>query len=292
MSYQLWTPTEDSLLRELVATKKYSYRQMASHFPGRSGISLMKRARNYLDLSHNDFVLHKYTYNQHFFAVPNPINCYVAGYYAADGCITDNPTTRVLAMSLSHQEWHQLETFKKLMEYSGPVVDDSYPYRPNMCALRLYSAYQLAEDLERNFGITKGKTFRLPPPNITDPHLQLCYLAGLLDGDGCVHIANTGMLMISYASASKMIVDWVKGFIDSLNLHTFKRGRHFTIRKDPNSAAYIFAVAGAKAVDLVHRIQALKKEGIPILDRKWDNERLNTYIRAFEEKHQISSSPS
>lgn len=286
MTRKSWTPEEDSLLRELTTSNRLSYRQMAAHFPGRTGTSLMKRALNYLEVTRDGYVFFKHSYNRNFFSIPNPVNCYVAGFYVADGCITDNPTTRVLAMELSHLEWHQLETFKRLMEYSGSISDSSYAGREKMCALRLYSAYQLAADLEKNFGLTPNKTHRLPAPNLTDPHLQLCYLAGLLDGDGCVCISNQGRLAISYTSSSLGIIGWVKTFVESLNLDRLsdKGGK---VRKVATANAYTYQVAGLKAIDLIHRVQKLKPEGVPILDRKWDNERLNSYIAAFEAKHGI-----
>ena len=285
---QPWSPEEENRLREMLALKRYSFNQLAPFFPGRNGNSLRKHALVHMGLSNEGFILHKHSYNQRFFETPNPVNCYVAGYYAADGHIADNPTTRILTMTLSNIEWHQLETFKRLFEYTGPVVDTSYDYAPNMCALRLYGAHQITADLERNFGLTPRKTHRLPAPNLTDPHLQLCYLAGLLDGDGCVHISKYGFIVISYVSASRAIVEWVKGFTNSLNLLSVRKGRKGEILTTSGIAAYTYKIVGAKAIDLIKRIQCLKKEGLPILDRKWDNERLNSYIRDFEARHGIT----
>jgi hypothetical protein len=285
-----WTTEEDNLLRELLATKKLSFNQMARHFPGRNGTSLRKHARVHLGLANEGFVLRKHTYNQAFFQTPNPINCYVAGFYAADGYIGDNPTTRLLTISLAPQDGHQVETFKQLMEYSGNVTIDSRSHegRCDMHSLRLYSAYQITADLERNFGLTNRKTHRIPAPNLTDPHLKLCYLAGLLDGDGCVHINVQNRVVVRYVSASRAIVDWVKAFVDGMGLQTLKRGRHYRVRKETDSAAFAFTVGGLKAVDLIRRIQRLKAEGIPILDRKWDNPRINAYISDFCARHGVT----
>lgn len=290
MSYKPWTVEEENQLRELVTARQYSYNQMTQFFTGRSGTGLRKHAIDYLKMNQKGRVHFKYSYNQAFFAVPNPVNCYVAGYYAADGHIADNPTTRLLCMELSHLEWHQLETFKRLMEYTGPIRDSSYPGRDKMCALRLYSAYQITADLEKHFGLTPRKTHRLPAPNLADPHLQLCYLVGLIDGDGCMQISNTNRLSISYTSSSRTIVEWVKSFVDSLGLSSIKRGRRGNVRSASNSTeAYTYQVCGLKAIDLIKRVQKLKSEGIPILDRKWDNDRLNAYIRDFETTHHIIS---
>jgi hypothetical protein len=273
-----------------MSTKTMSFRQIALHFSGRSATSVRKHALVHLGLSNEGFVAHKHTYDQTFFAVPNPINCYVAGFYAADGYIGNNPTTRLLTISLAPQDGHQVETFKRLLNYSGNITVDLREHlgHCNMHSLRLYSAYQITADLERNFGLTDRKTYRLPAPNLTDPHLQLCYLAGLLDGDGCVHINSQGRVVIRYLSASRTIVDWVKAFIDGMALKTLKRGRHYVVKKEKDSAAYGFTVGGLKALDLITRIQRLKMEGVPILDRKWDNPRINAYISDFCMKHGVT----
>ncbi len=288
-----WTTEEDNLLRELMSTKTLSFRQMATRFPGRNATSLRKHARVHLGLDNDGFIFHKHTYNQAFFAIPNPINCYVAGFYAADGYVGDNITTRVLAISLAPKDGHQVETFKRLLGYSGNITIDQREHlgHCNMHSLRLYSAYEIAADLERNFGLSYPKTFRIPAPNLTDPHLQLCYLAGLLDGDGCVHIGNKNTVLIRYVSASRDVVDWIKSFVDSMGLQTLKRGRHYTVCKEKRSAAYSFAVAGLKALDLIKRVQRLKAEGVPILDRKWDHPRINAYISEFCEKHGVTLDP-
>lgn len=291
MSGTPWTPSEDQQLVELLSLKKHSFNQMARLFSTpRTGTSLRKRALS-KGLTNHGFIFFKHSYNRAFFSVPNPVNCYVAGYYAADGHIADNPTTRLLSMELSHLEWHQLETFKRLIEYTGDVQDSSYPYHPEMCALRLYSAYEITADLERHFGLTPRKTHRLPAPNLTDPHLQLCYLAGLLDGDGCVCISNTNQLTISYVSSSCAIAVWVQLFVESLNLRHLRNKAPGKVRPVCNGTnAFTYSVSGLKAIDLIRRVQALKLEGIPILDRKWDNPRLNEYIAAFEASHGLPPS--
>ncbi len=290
-----WTPEEDALLIELVKLNRVCYPEMVKHFNGRSRASLQKRALR-LGLSRDGFVYRKHYYNQAFFEIPNPINCYVAGFYAADGCIGDNPTTRYLSISLAMKDGHQVDTFARLIGYTGQVATDPKEYwgpdHSDMRSLRLYGAQQITADLERVFGLTPAKTFRIPAPNLEDPHLKLCYLAGLLDGDGCVHISIHGYISIKYASSSKTIVEWVKTYTDSLKLkgiRTYNTGP--SISSTHNERAYIYAICGAKAIDLIERVQKLKLEGVPILDRKWDNPQINNYIQQFKEKHNINTPP-
>lgn len=287
MAYKNWTIEEENLLRNLLLEKKYSFNQMAKFFQGRSGLSLSRHAKDYLNLKNEGFIFKKYSYNQDFFAIPDIINCYVAGFYAADGCISDNPTTRVLSIVLSGLELDQLKKFKELFQFTGPIDSYEYEYKKNMHGLRIYSAYKITEDLEKNFNLGPNKVYRLPPPNLTDSKLKFAYLIGLLDGDGCVHINNQNKLTITYSSSSLQIMEWVKNEIENMNLRSIKN-KGGIIRKFNHANAYGYQVSGLKAVDLIFKAQELKKEGVPILDRKWDNEKLNNYIKEFKEKHKIS----
>lgn len=286
MAYKNWTAEEESLLKNLLSEKKYSFNQMAKSFEGRSGNSLRKHALQYMDLTNENFIFKKYSYDQDFFVIPNIINCYVAGFYAADGCISDNTSTRVLSLVLSGIELEQLQKFKELFKFDGEVRPFNYSGKQNMYGLVLYSAYKITEDLEKNFNLTSNKVYRLPPPNLIDEKLKLSYLIGILDGDGCVHISNQNKLMITYTSSSLEIMEWVKNKIESMNLDTI-RDRGGKIRKCNHANAYNYQISGMKAISLISKAQELKKEGVPILDRKWDNERLNNYIKEFKEKHNI-----
>lgn len=289
MAGRPWTTDEDNLLRKLVTKRTQSYEQMVPQFNGRTSTSLRRHAIDSLGINQKGRIHRRHSYNQAFFSVPNPINSYVAGYWAADGHVTDSWCTKVVAIELSHLEWHQLETFKQLMEYSGDVRDSSYSYREQMCALRFYGAYQLAADLETHFGVGPRKSHRLPAPRLDSPHLQLCYLAGLLDGDGSVVISNTNQLCVSYTSASNAIVEWVKTFTNSLGLRSIARNhKEPSVCRLSHAEAWTYRLYGLKAIDLIRRVQALKAEGIPILDRKWDNPLLNSYIRDYLAKHDIS----
>lgn len=298
MAGKPWTPEEHNKLRELVALKKYSFNQMAAHFEGRTGTSLRKNALK-MGLTNEGFILFKHACDRDFFATPNLINCYVAGFYAADGCITDNPTTRVLALVISTSDVEQLRKFKTLFKYTGRI--DTMEARGDrigpqgkvmrcgsMSALRLYSAYKMTEDLEKHFGLTPNKTYRLPPPSLNDPRLKLCYIAGLLDGDGCVHINTQNQLIITYTSSSRSIMDWFKTEIESMGLRSLK-DKGGIVRRISHANAYIYQVSGLKAIDLIRRVQRLKLEGVPLLDRKWDNDRLNTYMADFEKRFCIEA---
>lgn len=280
--YKNWTTQEENLLRELLSQKKYSFNQMAKFFDGRTGTALRKHALKYMKLTNEDFINKKYSYNQNFFEIPNVINSYVAGFYAADGVVSET-STKYLSLILSDKELDQLNKFKNLFEYTGTVNPRNYSGKENMYGLLLCSADKLTTDLEKNFNVDQNKTYRLPPPNLNDPQLILAYIIGILDGDGCVHMNTQDKLTITYTSSSLKIVEWIKEEIEKMNLKTI-RERFAKISKCSHANAYNYQVSGAKAISLIKKARELKKLGVPILDRKWDNEALNKYIEEFERK--------
>ena len=58
--------------------------------------------------------------NESFFTVPNPLNCYWAGFIAADGSITcRSDFDKSLFFKLSTKDLKHLETFKEQIEHKG-----------------------------------------------------------------------------------------------------------------------------------------------------------------------------
>ena len=58
--------------------------------------------------------------NDDFFNNPNILNCYWAGFIAADGCI-GRRNNNVLSIGLSSKDKQHLETFKNNINFSGPI---------------------------------------------------------------------------------------------------------------------------------------------------------------------------
>jgi hypothetical protein len=104
-----------------------------------------------------------------------------------------------------------------------------------------------------------------------------------LDGDGCVHINKENALSINLVSCAKECLDWMKEFVDCMDLPMLRRvGQRNVVGSVKGVDAYSLHYTGARAVCFVQLAQAFAaKHNLPILARKWNNPRLNQYITDF-----------
>ena len=287
MAYKLWTPEEETLLKDLVSTGLYSYRDMEKFFDGRKIASITGHARRYLNINNNIYKQHKYTYTKGFFAIPGILNSYVAGFWAADGCVRlIPPASPVLRLDLGTEDLVYLKTMKDLLGYTG-VITPTKRKRSTTHYFQMTVSDEYRLDLERNFGIIPRKTHHLTPPNLTTLDLRFAFLVGLLDGDGCVHINSCNhSLSLGYTSSSIVAVEWVKKVIEECQLPTLRQKPSGKISKVKNVNAYNVRIAGAKVVALIKLVQAFAAHyNLPLLRRKWDTPRLNEYIKSFETRY-------
>lgn len=216
----------------------------------------------------------KYTRNSNFFNKITIKNCAYAGFIAADGCIYEyNDNNKRLKIELSLKDIEYLESFKKDIEYSGPILRYKYPYTYknntiyyHKCHLHI-SDINIVNDLAKNFGIFKKKSFNIKPPNLTGNY-KLAFIIGLLDGDGCIRISKTHGFEIHYCSASFSLIKWV---VDALNLlvpNFVKIKQPATIFKDINrkNVLYTFAIRGKRAKQIYNKLKKIKCNK---MKRKW-----------------------
>ena len=122
MAYKNWTPEEETRLRELVATGKYSYRQIGQLMEGRSIASITCHARQYLDINNDRYEPRKYEHDRSFFTEPNIVNSYIAGFLAADGCIRqDNAGHWNIRLEISELDKDHLLWIKDTLKHEGPL---------------------------------------------------------------------------------------------------------------------------------------------------------------------------
>jgi hypothetical protein len=284
-----WSSDEESRLKELVQSGKYSYPELAAFFPGRSSDSLRCHARQYLDV-YSPYKQHKYVYSTDFFETPNPINSYIAGFLAADGSIRlSDKQAPVLVLSLSAKDLSHLEIIKSKLQYTGPIYDHTNHRTKGghgMMTLQISVSEEYTKHLADNFGVTPRKTYRLEPPAL-DYINSLCYLIGLIDGDGCVHITPDRIeASISFVSSSEVAVKWIKNTIDQIDIPSPRAGRTVNITPKYGGNAFTIRYQGLKAIGLIKIAQKLKHQfHIPLLDRKWDNDRVNQRIIEFNQQY-------
>ena len=283
MAYKLWTPEEETLLKDLVSTGLYSYRDMEKFFPGRTLSSLTKHARSYLNIHNDIYKQHKYTYIKKFFAVPNTLNSYIAGFWAADGGIRyPEGVSPVIRLELGEEDVEHLKSIKRILGYTGVIVpQEKEGSKTNYFQMTADKEY--CDDMAKNFGLIPNKTYRLAPPALVTLDLRFAYMLGLADGDGCVHInKRSHSISFGYTSSSIAAVTWVSNLLKELGLPTLRRKESGKIKKCTDANAYVTVINGAKVVALLKFVQAFAAHyNLPILRRKWDTPRLNEYIKSF-----------
>ncbi len=279
MAYKNWTEEEESHLRELVATGKYSYRQIGA-LMNRSLASITCHARQYLDINNNVYESRKYHHDVNFFKVPNLINSYVAGFLAADGCVRQSKKGYwTLRLELSVLDVNHLNLIKNLLGHDGPITHH-YKKGHEMVFFAISISENYVKDLA-TFGIIPRKAHRLTPPSFSDFSLKFSYLLGLLDGDGCIHLSNVNSLSVGMTSSSRVAVEWYKTLVDGMNLPMVKR-KPANILKPRDNNVLMMVYAGARAVCLVQLGKLFAtKHSLPILHRKWRRPHIDMYINNF-----------
>jgi hypothetical protein len=144
--------------------------------------------------------LPRYTYAEDFFTRDNEETFYVAGFFAADGCVKirkmNNRKNLVyqIQLQLATKDRVILEKIKSLLKWTGPTCEittinskrnpkweDSYK-----CGFTITSK-KLVDDIAR-FNIVPRKTHILTFPQwLIDHPLVHHFIRGYNDGDGCFH---------------------------------------------------------------------------------------------------------
>jgi hypothetical protein len=208
-----------------------------------------------------------------FFDEPNLLNCYWAGFLAADGNIRQVGYRKELGLQLSQKDINHMRKFAEQIKFTGTVTSYMRSNGISMCSVHINSN-KICEDLEKNFNITPKKTFTLQPPsNLTDDQKD-CYIAGYIDGDGCIQKIKTkyNKYIVIDARGTEEIVNYIKQrFLeiskDDVFGNRFKCGNINTEDATKNHKRY--TVCG-KICNII--INKYKKYDIPLLERKWSKE--------------------
>ncbi len=269
-----WTPTEDAILKQQFANGKDITRDVMPLLPGRTYNAIRSRATKYLGVKMKKLPIHDRT----FFDVPNEINCSIAGFLAADGCISNIGR---LTLGLSTKDRSHLETIVKAVQYSGRIYDYVRPYNLIVKKYGKETPYdgtlyvstiqiqcpELCAALARNWNITPRKTHTLLPPPLTNPRLVMAYLSGLIDGDGWIiedkSDPTRGCRYTICVMGTKEMMEWTKAMFDLYVPHSDGAA----LQPNESSNIYDYGIGGAKVYWLAKLFWALD---IPRLTRKWD----------------------
>jgi len=125
----------------------------------------------------------KVFFTEDFFETPNLLNCYWAGFIAADGNVKKDK--QELSIQISDKDYEHLKSFAESIKFTGKISRYTRKNGITMCNAH-FNSEKLVDDLEKNFNIIPQKTFKLIPPNIEEKELIDAFMVGYIDGDGCI----------------------------------------------------------------------------------------------------------
>jgi hypothetical protein len=273
----LWSKEEDQILRDNYEHMPAS--QVVKLLNGRSLHATQQRIGK-LGLTGERWAC-THSANNDFFAVPNILSSYWAGFIAADGCIRGS----YLSIQLKSEDGYHLERFaedtgftgrvayappkKKKHKINGRVVNSS-----GSAQISVSCCSRWAADLLEHYSITPKKSLTLEHPKSLDWQCSLAFIKGYLDGDGCVNIRKDGALGLHFYG-TESTVGWIKDILEELAPPTSrqKEGIRFT-----SSNTWHYAISGERA-EVIARI--LAKLDTPELTRKWG--KIEEYFKQKEE---------
>ncbi len=269
---QRWTPEELTILKDNYL-KPDGIKIIQALLPHR-GYNSIKGMANVNGLKR--WIAH--TKNRQFFDIPNDLNNVIAGFFAADGCITTRDDRFVIC--LARKDLGHLEAIRNHLEYSGPLTHrqtkggiyrrrgKEYIVKKSECStLQIADCREWVTALNQYWNITPRKTNTLQPPNLTNLRHILCYLSGLIDGDGWVCLnkkadSKHGKVLEISVMGTKELMTWVKRVFDYIT--PGQTGGQIKPTSSPNGAVY--TVRGTRAYLLAKVFLSLD---ILRLERKW-----------------------
>lgn len=186
----------------------------------------------------------------------------------ADGYIFDKSK---IVVHLSQVDLKHLKLIARTIGFNGPILKTCYYDKKTnkekkSCWLVLNSQ-KIVRDLELNFNICrtrKIKNTNIAPPSELSERNQFAFMAGLIDGDGCVCIVNgkrKKYLELTVVGSSSLII-WVRDkacrFLKSEASFVCKQG---TLTR--------FKISGSSALTFLRHVVNKSKCSDILLKRKW-----------------------
>lgn len=200
-----------------------------------------------------------------FAEISAPEQAYWLGFLFADGCNSED--TGVISLSLSTKDRDHLEKFKRFLESDHKVGTTKRKNRPRCeeVSLRIMDR-QLSSDLAK-WGCYQRKTFSLKFPTGVPVELQMHFLRGYFDGDGCIsihHRVDKRNPKWQWTEIAARVVG-TKEF-----LLTFQRIlSSIGIESKVSPEKSVFMLRVGKKAHVKHFLSYLYNEEGPRLERKW-----------------------
>lgn len=191
-------------------------------------------------------------FNDKFFSKTNIKNSYWAGFIAADGSI--HLRRPLLEIALNKKDKKHLLKFKKAIKSDKKMYfnsgDNTYKFS--------ITSKEYVKYLNENFNITSRKSLTLKPPKGLTRRQQLAFIAGYIDGDGCIWFRNNNIVL--EILGTKKLLTWIKSIlIKQFNyknsLKISKKGNIFKLRATSNN---------------IRNVLKTIKRNSPVMERKWN----------------------
>ncbi len=263
MKRRFWSDEEIDYLKEnygKIAT------QNIANYLDRSYNGILLKANELKLVGHRIIYNKKYTIDDNFFSIPNPINSYIAGFIAADGNIDKNHPR--ICITQKYKE--VLEKIANLLNFNGKIYlrkgyDKCFirgrKIKSGDCYGMSLTSKKLVDDLYRNFNITSNKSLSLKPPQNLDYYSKLCFIIGLVDGDGCIGIYrhNKSKYMRFGITGTIWLTEWIK---EVLNCGY--------IRISKNKITSTYCCEWNDALRIIGKLRAIEELKYIRFSRKWD----------------------
>jgi hypothetical protein len=287
-----WSPEEIAHLKQLCDSGLYRFDKMAEKL-GRSKSGTMYKC--YEQGFNNLYRYSVYTHDETFFSGTSPLECYWAGIMATDGCLSIHRGSKTIILHVATKDRAHLERFKDAMKATNPIYerqikcsistrdpDKLHPY----CGISISSADTCYDNLGKVFNITRNKTLRAEPPSLPSLYHRLCFIRGVIDGDGSITCGHQeGFLNISICGCNKELLAWIKQTVDDMDLPHLTNGDRTSLIYQPNGEnCYYYCIRGLKACVFC---EILRRLPLPRLERKWDGPKALSNIDFWKARQDV-----
>lgn len=281
--YRFWTQEEEAKLKLLAATNKYSYKEIGKIL-NRSSQSCQGHA-SWMGIKNKYNLISgkKYTVNENFWSKPNYINCYWAGFSAADASIVKYKRNGFsYCLEISEKDEKHLKKLVDDCSFNGKIYKYNRKDRDGCTVKIRINSIKWAEDLKNVFNIEPNKTKRLAPPNNLTLNQYFCWTLGYICGDGTVYMNKyNNQIHVNFVSSSLKIIEWLQQFIES-NFKDVLRIKKIKIKKNNKCEAWHYSISGIRAAIFV---DYLRQFPVPRLSRKWDNPQVLEKISEYKQQY-------
>lgn len=184
-----------------------------------------------------------------FFASPDPLSSYVAGFIAADGTVNKDRPRVQITTHMSDQ--HHLEEMMRIVECPNKITDN----RDGSVKVGITSRPWIA-DLAEHYSIVPNKSLVLQPPNLKRQADIRAFITGYIDGDGSMNYKRSGnwaYLRVNIVGTRQML-EWIAENLPDAG----KISQHGEVSRLDWGHSRAFAI---------HNL--LWNPRLPLLERKW-----------------------